>query len=338
MSWSAPRYKVIVVHRFAATAEVMPRPLGDDRSNKRLVLNMHTYTSLSLIAAILLAAILGAVPAAVLTAGAGESTTFRYCVQHPGDHRLGMGNSTSNGLLNWRYMTGEVVDSSPVVANGIVYVGSNDSNVYALNATTGAKIWSYRTGYGVNSNPAIANGIVYVGSDDKNVYALNATTGTKVWSYKTGDSDKSRDIVWSSPAVAFGIVYVGSDDKNVYALNATTGTKVWSYKTGDSDKSRDIVWSSPAVAFGIVYVGSDDKNVYALNATTGTKVWSYKTGDVVDSSPVVTNGIVYVGSNDKNVYRPQCENRDEGLELHDRRYGAFLSHRRQRSRLCGELG
>jgi eukaryotic-like serine/threonine-protein kinase len=44
--------------------------------------------------------------------------------------------------------------------------------VYALNAKTGAKLWSYATGSPVNSSPAVANGVVYVGSEDGNVYAF----------------------------------------------------------------------------------------------------------------------------------------------------------------------
>ena len=64
------------------------------------------------------------------------------------------------------------VYSSPAVANGVVYVGSDDGNVYALNASTGAKLWSYTTGSYVDSSPAVANGVVYVGSSDGNVYAF----------------------------------------------------------------------------------------------------------------------------------------------------------------------
>ena len=56
-------------------------------------------------------------------------------------------------------------DSSPAVANGVVYVGSVDGNVYALNASTGAKLWSYRNWRRRDSSPAVANGVVYVGSD-----------------------------------------------------------------------------------------------------------------------------------------------------------------------------
>jgi PGF-CTERM protein len=98
-------------------------------------------------------------------------------------------------------------------------VGSWVTNLYALNATTGAKLWNYTTGSYVDSSPAVANGTVYVGSDDGNVYALNATIGAKLWSYTT------EDAVLSSPAVSNGVVYVGSNDGNVYALsNAPAAT------------------------------------------------------------------------------------------------------------------
>ena len=73
--------------------------------------------------------------------------------------------------------------------------GRRDGNVYALNAKTGAKLWSYATGYGVESSPAVANGVVYVGSYDGNVYALNAKTGALLWSYTTGNGVRSSPAV-----------------------------------------------------------------------------------------------------------------------------------------------
>ena len=54
--------------------------------------------------------------------------------------------------------------------NGIVYVGSDDGNVYALNAGTGAKVWNYTTCAAVLSSPTVANRTVYVGGDDGNVF------------------------------------------------------------------------------------------------------------------------------------------------------------------------
>ncbi len=65
-----------------------------------------------------------------------------------------------------------MVYSSPAVANGMVYVGSEDNNVYARNASTGVELWQYATGNAVYSSPAVANGVVYVGSTDSNLYAF----------------------------------------------------------------------------------------------------------------------------------------------------------------------
>ena len=219
---------------------------------------------------------------------------YRYSCKREGvdPYENVLSASTVAGIdVVWSFTTGAYVDSSPAAADGVVYVGSQDENVYALNAATGAKIWSFRAGGNIGgSSPAVADGMVYLGSFDRNVYALSAATGAKVWSFPTGGG------VWSSPAVADGMVYVGSDDRNVYALNAATGAKIWSSTTGAP------IESSPAVAGGVVYVGSDDGKVYAFSADGGAQLWSFTTGGRVQSSPAVADGVVHVGSEDNNMY------------------------------------
>jgi outer membrane protein assembly factor BamB len=102
------------------------------------------------------------------------------------------------------------------VANGVVYVGSADNNVYALNASTGALLWSYLTDASVVSSPAVANGVVYVASNDV-MYALNASTGAPLWiSYPPGG------FVVSSPVVANGVIYISSLD-SILAFGHTSG-------------------------------------------------------------------------------------------------------------------
>jgi outer membrane protein assembly factor BamB len=203
--------------------------------------------------------------------------------------------NANTGATLWSYATAGQVDSSPAVVNGVVYIGSNDHNIYALNASTGVKQWSFAAGNVVISSPAVANGVVYIGSDDHNMYALNASTGTKLWSYATGS------FVESSPAVVNGVVYFGSHDGNIYALNANTGAKLWSYTTGGP------IFPSPVVANGVVYITGNANtingayNVYALNASTGVLLWSYA-NDAGDSSPAVANGMVYIGSADGYVH------------------------------------
>ncbi len=217
----------------------------------------------------------------------------RHSHFNPYENSIAPGNAVklSNG---WLFHTGSVIGSSPAVVNGVVYVGSNDGNVYAIERTTGAKVWSYSIGVGiVETSPAVVNGVVYVGQSidamSANLYALNAKTGAKLWSYTT------RGGIGSSPTVVDGIVYFGSGDGNVYALNAKTGAKLWSYTTGNA------IISSPAVAHGVVYIGSGDGNVYAFNAKTGAKVWSSNIGSFIESSPTVANGLVYIGAQDDSL-------------------------------------
>lgn len=63
--------------------------------------------------------------------------------------------------------------STPAVANGVIYIGSPDNNVYAFDASNGSKLWSYTTGYQVPCSPAVVNGVVYIGSSDGNLYAFH---------------------------------------------------------------------------------------------------------------------------------------------------------------------
>jgi outer membrane protein assembly factor BamB len=78
----------------------------------------------------------------------------------------------------WFYTTGAVIESSPAVANGLLYVGSEDGKLYAFDATCRKDclpLWSYTTGDAIESSPAIANGLLYVGSYDGKLYAFGTT-------------------------------------------------------------------------------------------------------------------------------------------------------------------
>ena len=52
-----------------------------------------------------------------------------------------------------------------------------------INATTGAQLWKYTTAGKVSSSPTVSEEVVYVGSQDNNLYAINARTGVLIWKY-----------------------------------------------------------------------------------------------------------------------------------------------------------
>jgi eukaryotic-like serine/threonine-protein kinase len=213
-----------------------------------------------------------------------------------------------DGTLLWNYTTGDGVSSSPVIVNGVIYVGSRDHNLYAINAATGDRIWNFTDfdNNWVSSTPAVADGVVYFGGYRNKVYALDAGTGALIWNYTVPSRYMTRIDISSSPAVANGIVYIGNFDGNLYAINAATGALVWNY-TMDNYPGDPGVFSSPAVANGIVYIGNANRNLYALNAETGDLIWNYTTGNQILSSPAIADGVVYFGSSDKNLYALNAE-------------------------------
>jgi outer membrane protein assembly factor BamB len=155
------------------------------------------------------------------------------------DHRVyafdahGCG-ATSCGPV-WQADTGDVVYSSPAVANGVLYVGSQDQKLYAFSAagTTGCAapapgsvktctpLWTATVGGSVYSSPAVANGVVYVGSDDGHLYAFDAA-GQRNCNGSPKACNPLANVatngpVQSSPAVESGTVFVGSADGGLYA-------------------------------------------------------------------------------------------------------------------------
>lgn len=114
------------------------------------------------------------------------------------------------GRVRWTADAGGV-DSSAAVANGVVYVGSTDDNVYAFDAETGEQLWVSPTGASITASQAtiVANRVVYVGSIDDIEYAFDAATGEQLWSFKTGVRKQS---------VVDGSLYVTSSDNYLFAF------------------------------------------------------------------------------------------------------------------------
>lgn len=185
--------------------------------------------------------------------------------------------------------------SSPAVAAGVVYFGSGDGNVYALDAGTGGLRWKFHTGNVVHASPAVANDTVYVGSWDSYFYALDAASGAQRWRFKTGeDPETSNQVgIQSSAVVAGGVVYFGCRDSHLYALDAASGAQRWSFPTKGS-----WVISSPSVRDGVVYFAtSDTALLLAADAKSGAPIFSLSFNKwPFFSSPALAGNLLYIGS------------------------------------------
>ncbi|KGE20104.1 PQQ-binding-like beta-propeller repeat protein [Paenibacillus wynnii] len=268
---------------------------------------------------------------AVLTVGCSktsqsEGSMFRGDLKHTGLY-------ASKGpdqfhKVKWKFQTKDRIRTSPVIANQMVYFGSEDRNFYAVDVTTGEQKWTYQTDGAIKSTSAVSNQAVYFLSGDGKLYALNAEDGKLNWSYETDQKDEPRDQVdyWqSSPAVSDGIVYFGGGGGNFYAVNASTGKLAWKKKLSlngyVSDDLIPILHSSPAVDQGVIYMGisgydvsrqAEPGNVVALDAKSGEQIWISPTMNAVDSSIVVDDNKLYFGM------------RNGGIGALDKKTGGFV--------------
>lgn len=190
----------------------------------------------------------------------------------------------------WDHVHRNWVLGSASIAHGLVFLGRMDDYIWAFDSSTGAVRWKFKTGAAVLSSPALADGLLYCGSDDNSLYALDALTGEEKWRFTTGGW------VESSPAVAAGLVYFGSYDGTMYANNAKTGILHWRFRTNNH------IYSSPAVVERAVYFGSYDGNLYAVDGQTGRELWRFKAEGGVLGSPAVVDGVVYFGSTGGRFY------------------------------------
>ncbi|HLY06444.1 MAG TPA: PQQ-binding-like beta-propeller repeat protein [Rhizomicrobium sp.] len=166
-----------------------------------------------------------------------------------------------SGSSEWSATTGGNIYGTPAIANGKLFVGSYDNNLYAFNACCGGVEWKVNFGSGEfhgAGSPAVGPDpynptLVYVPTADGNLTAVSAVTGNIVWQTNLGDGAGP----YGAPAVANGVVYVaGGYNGYVYALDASYGTLYWS-AADDEYAVFDVILTN-----GMLFAGAD---AFAIN-------------------------------------------------------------------------
>jgi outer membrane protein assembly factor BamB len=200
------------------------------------------------------------------------------------------------------------------IRDGIIYAGTLDGRVVALNSSTGELVWDYpiattTTSGGLScgetsvptaiyTTPVVDMDMVYIGTYSGEVYALNIGDGDSKWVYPPKGQGYIGAVV-GRPVIANGIIYVSSSDGNVYAVNTTNGKFKW--KTGDT--LADKLWTSPTIEDDTLYVSTLDGHIYALSSETGDLLdWSFEADAGFASSPVIYKNAIFTGSFDRYLY------------------------------------
>lgn len=215
--------------------------------------------------------------------------------------------------------TGSATASSPVVYDGIVYIGTTEGmgRLLALdeygNGGTTDIIWSYQCPLPISwveTSPVLADGFLFFGSRNTHFYAVDMDgmfDGDQ--GVPDGTPFNNSDLIWdyefdwavtASAAYANGVVYIPNSDV-MYALNASEDQLepeervLWTFQAGD------FIGTSPAIADNKIFFGSADNHLYALNLENGELIWDYEAEGRV-YSPAVGEGLIVVGSGDGKLY------------------------------------
>jgi outer membrane protein assembly factor BamB len=213
------------------------------------------------------------------------------------EHSL-FGSGPTNLAYKWSYQADASIQTSPTLANGVAYFGTNLGTLYAVDANSGTKLWSFQTDHILKSSVAVDSGKVYTGGDDGNVYCLNAATGAKIWESSVGGikvnplADPTLGLqslhfvgaenTRSSPTVVDGKVYVGSLDSNLYCLDANSGAVIWKFNAGGP------IFATPTIVDNAIYIPASTPSptgtFYKLDLS-GNVIWQKEFPYLLNLSP-----------------------------------------------------
>jgi outer membrane protein assembly factor BamB len=204
-------------------------------------------------------------------------------------------NSTSGEKI-WEFVTKGHVESSPLVSDGRVYFGAGDDGLYCLEVESGKSIWHFENLH-IDASPVVHNGVVYVGSywaddsrhKDLRLIALSAATGELIWSVPVDVS------TYQKPAIGGEFVYfsVGAGNYEssgpkpagaVIVLEAATGRQAWRTDLPDS------VFGTPLLIEDSLVVGCRNGSVYSLDRKDGRIQWERPIGSAILGSLAYHSG------------------------------------------------
>ncbi|MFQ5743105.1 MAG: PQQ-binding-like beta-propeller repeat protein [Acidobacteriota bacterium] len=240
----------------------------------------------------------GTLLAAVLGLAAGPQAEARGggepAAAQEGEWRIFRGGPQLRGIASselpaelsplWIFKAGDSIESSAAIAGGMVYVGSLDGFLYAVDLESGKLRWKYQAALEIKSSPSVFGGTVYFGDESGDFYALDALTGEEKWIFSTG-----AEII-SSANLADGSLVFGSYDNYIYCLSAEDGSLKWKVET------YGYVNGTPALVDDKVVSVGCDGFCRVLRLEDGKLLSSVEVYAYVGASPAVIDGKAYFGT------------------------------------------
>jgi outer membrane protein assembly factor BamB len=219
---------------------------------------------------------------------------------------LGRGNALADGVAKttlpeqpevvWKVTIEKgAFDGTPVIADGVVYLGDMDGKVYAWNLADGRELWTYKVESGFIASPAIRipspqpspkgrGGILYIGDIDGKFYALDIKTGQPKWTFNADAEIDNGANFWKDN------VLFGSQDSKLYCLKADTGEVVWKFAI------QDQIRCMPTVVGDRSFVAGCDSTLHIVDLNEGKEVSGVPIEAPTGVTPAVLGENVYFGT------------------------------------------
>lgn len=234
--------------------------------------------------------------------------------------------------IKWQFKAKNGIEGTAVIANGIVYIGSFDSHLYALDLASGDPKWKVKLGP-IKTAPGYRDGLLYLGDEEGKFYCVEAATGKTRWTFDaesevtSGTSFAGADILFgtgnqklfsltndgkkkwefevaggpvnATPAIGGNATFVAGCDSKLHVIDTQTGKEV-----RDIDLAGQVA-ATGALAGNVLYVGTMTNEVQAIDWKKGTVLWTYKPekrSQAFQSAVSLTDSLVIIGSKDKRIH------------------------------------
>jgi outer membrane protein assembly factor BamB len=209
-----------------------------------------------------------------------------------GDWALHRGNPTQTGVsseklpdkleIRWEFKTKNAIEGTPVIVDGIVYAGSADKFLYAIDLKTGQEKWKTKLGI-ITSSPGVSGDRVYTGDADGKFYCLNRTSGMIIWSFETDGQ------ITAAPNFTGDLILIASQDSVLYCLDKE-GKKVWDFRI------EGPIYGGVAIADGKTFLAGCDSMLHVLDVKTGKELGNVDLRGQTGCSAAVLGNNLYVGT------------------------------------------
>jgi outer membrane protein assembly factor BamB len=220
-------------------------------------------------------------------------------------------SNTQTNVILWEFKTKGIIYSTPIIDNGVAYIGSLDSCFYTIDISTGTEKWHYKAHDQIFSTAIVYDTILCFESGNI-LYGLNLQ-GALSWKFKMYDSTivnkhDEWDYYHSSPLLVGNIAYIGTEKGLVYGVDVRDGSKTFQCQTQTADHTIE---TTPAVYDNMIYFGDWNGVFYSYDLSNGNLVWQYDTKvdnsytgwvNAIVTDPVIYRDAVYFGGRSCNFY------------------------------------